>query len=269
MYGRICHIVAQAAGGQTIDVSQLRCRFQIKQHNLMGPDKAIIKITNQNPVIARKFVTPNAEFTTISIYTGWEDEGGTVAMIFSGHIVQAFYGRENPTDTLTTIVATAGHQAHNYATLSTTLPAGSTQMDQLNAAAKAMGKYGITLGYVDPSLNLGATKYPRAMPLWGMARNVLHNISRSHDAQVSYKNGQIQVLGKNSALPGGAVVLNSKTGMVGMPTQEIGGIMVRSLINTKIRCGGQIKIDQKDIQQLVQQTGAEGDLTRRRSIRPR
>jgi hypothetical protein len=259
MWLRKFKIVAQAAGGQSMDLSELRCRFTIKMHGEHGPDKAIIKVTNQNPATARQFCTPNAEYTTISIYCGYQD-GPQESMLFSGGIVQAFYGRENPTDTLTTIVATAGHQAHNYATVSKTLPAGSTPQDHVNVAVQAMKKYGLDLGFIGQSLNLMTPKYPRAVMLFGMARNVLANVARMKNGFVSYQNGQIHMLGAQDNLPGGAVVLNSKTGMIGMPTQEIGGIRVRSLINPSIKVHGLIQIDQKSIQQLQLQTGPDGQL---------
>ncbi len=257
MYDRICSITAQAAGGQTIDVSDLRCRFEIKQHSALGPDKAVIKITNQNPQTAQLFTTNNAEFTTISISCGYRD-GGTPGELFRGNIVQSFYGRDNPTDTLTTIVATAGHQAHNYAPVSKTLAAGSTPMDHLNVAVQAMQPYGIELGFIGPSVDLSTPKYPRAVTLYGMARDILFNIARLKKAQISYKLNQIQILGQTDSLPGGPVVLNSTTGMVGMPTQEIGGIMVRSLINPAIKVSGLIQINQADIQRQLLPTTKQG-----------
>jgi hypothetical protein len=260
MYGRLCSIAAQAAGGQTIDLSELRCRFEIKQHSELGPDKATIKITNENPQTAMLFTQNNAEFSTITISCGYQDEG-TLGALFSGNIVQAFYGRDTPTDTLTTIQATAGHQAHNYAVVSKTLAVGSTPMDHLNVAVQAMQQYGLQLGFIGPSVDLTTPKYPRAVTLYGMARDILFNIARLKKAQISYKLGQIQILGQTDNLPGGAIVLNSTTGMIGMPTQEIGGIMVRSLINPAIKVGGQIQINQADIQQQLQPTSTTGALT--------
>ena len=194
MYLRQCSIVAQAAGGQTIDLSQLRCRFEIKQHSALGPDKAIIRITNENPQTARMFTQNNAEFSTITISCGYQDEGSS-GMLFSGGIVQAFYGRDNPTDTLTTIQATAGHQAHNYAVVSKTLAAGSTPMDHLNVAVQAMKQYGLQLGFIGPSVDLSTPKYPRAVTLYGMARDILFNIARLKGALISYQLGKIQILG--------------------------------------------------------------------------
>jgi hypothetical protein len=55
------------------------------------------------------------------------------------------------------------------------------------------------------------------------------------------------------------VMLNSNTGLIGMPTQEIGGVMCRSLINPNIVwAGGLVQINQGDVQGLlrgVQPTG--------------
>jgi hypothetical protein len=257
MFRRTCKIIAQAASGETLDMSALRCRFEVKMHSHLGPDKATIKITNQNPDIARRFVTPNAEFTNISIYAGYEDD--ITGLIFSGGIVQAFYGRENPTDTLTTIIATAAHQAHNYATVNKTFAAGSTPRDHVNAAIQAMSKYGVSLGYVGQSVNLSTPKYPRAVTLFGMARKVLYDVGRLYNAGVSYRNYKVTILGPTDYVPGGIVKLNSQTGMIGMPTQEIGGVMVRSLINTRIKVGHRIQINQRDIQPLALQPQPNGD----------
>ena len=258
MYLRTCSIIAQAANGQTLDVSFLRCRFQIKQHNVMTPQRATIKITNQNPSTAKLFVTPNAEFTTVTIMAGYEDDGSN-GVLFSGNIVQAIYGRENPTDTLTQILASDGHQGHNYGVVNKSLAAGSTPMDHVNAAVAAMSQYGMSLGTIGASLGgLASPVYPRGVALYGMARDVLANIAKSKGADLSYQAGVINMLGPADNLPGAPVLLNSQTGLIGLPTQEVGGIMARSLINTNIKVGGLIQIDQGDIQGLLQGVNADG-----------
>ena len=93
-----------------------------------------------------------------------------------------------------------------------------------------------------------------------MAHKVLGNIAKSNDATVTYNKGKIQMVKKGDAVPGQTVVLNSRTGMIGMPTQDIGGIMVRSLINSNINVGGLIQINQGSIQGYQIPTTATGDL---------
>lgn len=257
MYLRTCSITAQAAGGQTFDLSQLRCRFHIKQRMAKSPATCVLKITNQLPDTARLFTQVNAEFTTLTIAAGYQDDGSS-GMLFSGNIVQAIYGRETNVDTLMTIMASDAHQAHNYGTVNTTLAKGSTPQDHINQAVQAMSKYGVTLGFLGPSLNLSTPVYPRAVTLFGMARDTLANVAKAKGAEVFYSNGTINMLGPTDNLPGGTVKLNSQTGLVGMPTSEIGGVMARSLINTAIKVGGLVQIDQGDVQGLLQGVQPDG-----------
>lgn len=44
-------------------------------------------------------------------------------------------------------------------------------------------------------------------------------------------------------------MLNSNTGMIGMPVQTLGGIQVRMLLNARVRPGTRIQIDQRSILQ--------------------
>jgi len=245
---RTCSVQLQALGGKVLELSDLRCRFHITQVTVNTPSVAILRITNQNPTTAQQLVKPSSEFTTLQISAGYQDEG--MGVIFLGNVTQIIYGRENPTDTLTTIMAGDGHQFHNYAKVHQTLPAGSTPKDMLNAAMTEASKYGVSLGYIASSIDLTVPKSARAIMLMGMARHVIFDIARSKQAYASYSRGKLNMLKKDDNAPGAPVKLNSETGMVGMPTQEIGGIMVRSLINPKIQINGLVQINQADIQKL-------------------
>lgn len=61
-------------------------------------------------------------------------------------------------------------------------------------------------------------------------------------------NNKLNIVKHGESLPGAVVVLNSDTGMVGMPSQTMGGIEVRCLINPEIKAGSKIKIDEASIQ---------------------
>ncbi len=67
------------------------------------------------------------------------------------------------------------------------------------------------------------------LTLFGHARDVLANIAKTKNASVSYQNEQVTIVPKGGSAPGGAIVLNSTTGMIGMPSQSIGGIFARCL----------------------------------------
>ena len=71
----------------------------------------------------------------------------------------------------------------------------------------------------------------------------------------SIQNDQLMMVPHASPLPDDAIVVNSTTGMIGMPVETPGGIIVRTLINSKIGVYSQIQVNESDIQraQLTQE----------------
>ena len=236
-YLRYCSVTADSS----IDFSTLRCRFQISQWTMQTPSILKLVISNITPAHAQQFV--HKEYKTITIDAGYQDGHG---IIFKGDIKQAIYGRESPTDTIATVYAADLDRFHNYAVVHTTFPPGSTPQQHVNAAIQAGSSMGASLGYI--GIDLSTPTFPRAVTLFGMARDVLANIAQGKQATVSYQQGKIQMLGNGHSTPGGAIKLNSTTGLIGMPTQTIQGIFARCLINPAIHIGSQVFIDQKDIQ---------------------
>ncbi len=235
--------------------SGLRIRFQITATPITTPNPATILITNANSGDARNTLK---EFGPITLDAGYNDSHG---VIYSGQLKQAIYGRESPTDTLLTLFAGDNHTAHNYATVSTTLPPGSTPQQHLNVALQAMQPFGTSLGYI--GVDLSKPTYPRAVTLFGMARDVLINIAKSKNAVVGYQQGKVTMVPQGGSLPGGPIVLNSSSGLIGMPSQTTEGIMARCLINPQIQANTQVQIDQKDIQGGIAalQVGASNAIT--------
>jgi hypothetical protein len=196
---------------------------------MLTPSVLTLKITNPLPSRAQAVV--KQEYKHIKIDAGYQTNHGT---IFQGNIIQAIYGRENPTDTLLTIYAADGDHAHNYATTNTVLPPGSTPNDHLNVALAAMGPKGVTKGFI--GVDLSTPTYSRAVTLVGMARDILTNIAKGKQATVSYQQEKVTIVQNGKSAPGAAIVLNSTTGLIGMPTQTIQGIFARCLINAAIHC---------------------------------
>jgi hypothetical protein len=262
-YGRACTIVA---GGTTYVLVEgvgppigLRGRFSVKLFaDGLTLNKAVVRISNPLPATAQQFVTPQAEGLPLTITAGYTDNS---AIIFSGFLRQAIYGRDSPTDTVLTLIGADTDKAHNYGTISQTLAAGSTPMDQINAAVTAMAKAGqIAVGYLDPALNLLQPVFPRAVALYGMGRDVLLNVAKSKQANVSYQQGQVQMLGAQASIPGSAFVLNTNTGLVGMPTQTVGGIMARILINPSVKINTSVQIAQSLVQGAQLPLGPDGNI---------
>lgn len=227
-------------GSQGIDCSEMRIRFLVRKQKTGAPEQADITITNLSNATANKI---RNEFKEVYLEAGYE---GGAEEIFRGEIVQVRGpGRENPTDTYLNIQAVASPRAHSYAVVNKTLAKGHTFRDQVDAVLEAMKPFGVTAGHI---ADLGNVKMPRGRALFGMARSQLRTICQSVGASWHITGGKLNIVKNTDSLPGGAIVLNSDTGMVGMPVQTIEGVEVRCLLNPRLKVEGLVKIDEASIQ---------------------
>lgn len=249
-YLREIKLVVYGTNLNGLDLSNLRIKFSVKQTDSQSPNTADIRIYNISAETALSMLVnlnppPGIGFSTpgrVVLQAGYQSNFG---VIFQGNIKQVILGRESATDTFVDIVAGDGHLAYNYAIVNTTLAAGSSQSNQINAAATSMSPYGTGLGYISP---LQQTKLPRSKTMYGNARNYLRAVSQSSNQTWSIQNEKITFIPKTSYLPGTAVVLTSKTGLIGTPQQTNEGVNVKCLLNPIIRVGGRINIAEATIQ---------------------
>lgn len=242
LYDRRFSIVVADQKGQGLELGGLRCRFQVRQFEGPTPNSIYLEITNLSAATASRMKT---EFTRVQISAGYE---GRYGVIFDGTIIQSRYGRNSPTDTYCGIVATDGDTAHNYAVVNKTLAAGSKPEDAHREALTAMDPFGVTKGYTDPKMTGDAL--PRGKVLFGMARDVLHKVSKTTDTQWSIQNGRVVVTSRDGYLPNEVIVLNAKTGVIGLPHSAPDGIYVRCLLDPLLKIGQRVKLDNKSIQLL-------------------
>ena len=161
-------------------------------------------------------------------------------MLFSGDVVWFERGREeNQTDTFLRIYANSFDIAINQSMVNTTLPAGSTQKDVAQACVDAMNKDESTLHMALGTLTAGMedAKSPRSRTLYGMPKDILRDVAQTVGGHCFIDpKGKVNIVKPDdppSASP--VVVLNSRTGMIGVPHQNIDGSMsARCLLNPSI-----------------------------------
>lgn len=224
-----------------IDLSALEIKFTVKRSDTMTPNVADIRVYNLEEETARRI---KKEFTKVTLQAGYE---GNYGVIFQGNIKQVILGRESATDTFIDIVAGDGDRAYNFAVVNSTIAAGATQEDQVNASIKAMQDKGVAAGNIG---DMPPEKLPRGKVMFGNARNYLRDVAQSTDKSWSIQDEKVTFIPKKSYLPGERVVLTSKTGMIGTPQQTNEGVNVKCLLNPLIKIGGRIEINNKSIEQL-------------------
>ncbi|MBT2142676.1 MULTISPECIES: hypothetical protein [unclassified Rhodanobacter] len=224
-----------------IDLSELHIRFQVRNTTAQTLKRAEIRIYNLNQDTARKIQN---EFTRVELSAGYGDE---VGLIFQGQIAQIQVGRENATDSYVHIFAQDGDAAYNFATTNRTLAKGWTPDQLYSALLQDLSSFGVTAGY-KPDFSTESAS--RGMACYGMTRDHLRNLAEQQGCEWSIEDGKLNFVKLSSFLPGEAVVLNSASGMIGTPEMTIQGLVVRSLLNSNIKSGGQIKIDNASIASL-------------------
>lgn len=241
-YLREISLVLEGGGG-TLDLSNFRVKFQvIHGETITAPQSAVITIYNLKSETERQI---QKEFKKVSLSAGYR---GAAGLIFKGEIIQAARGRENPVDTFITLVAKDSDTAHSYGVVNKALASGHTYKDQVMECFKAMKVHGVELGFI---ADLGSKKFPRGVVLHGMAKDILRRIGFATQTTASVQGGKLQMVKNDGFTPGDAIVLNSRTGMVGRPEQTIDGIVARCLLNPRIRPGTKLKIDEASISQQL------------------
>lgn len=224
--------------GDGLDLSGLHITFKVSKKDVQTPNTATIKIYNLAEDTIKRM---RKEFTRIIVQAGYESNFG---VLFDGNIMYVRRGRENNTDTYLELVAGDGDVAYNHAIVRRTLASGSTPNNQISVAAEEMAGKGAATGFVD---NLGGRPLPRGKVMYGMARHYLRKSCESTNASWSIQDGRLQVVKNDGVLPNQAVLLTSKTGLIGTPEINNEGIKAKCLLNPQLKIGGKVKIDEASI----------------------
>lgn len=240
LYGRRISLTFAAGDGHAVDMSELHVQFSVRQFEAMTPNMLDVRIFNVSLGTALRL---RSEFDRVIIQAGYDGQFGT---LFEGSIVQTRRGRVSPVDTYVDVTAFDADQGHNFAVVNKTLAAGATPSDVHKCLLDSMTPYGVTEGFTD---TLSGPTLPRGRAIYGMARDHLRDLADGTGCNWNLKDGKLNFVSETGYLPGETVILNSTTGMIGLPQQTQEGIMVRTLLNPNLKINSLIKIDNASIQQ--------------------
>jgi hypothetical protein len=252
---RFCSIIAGGSGGKTIDLSELRCRFTIRQFTSHSANEAYIRITNVKKETAKLFTSPDSEYKDITLDLGYVEGHGVV---FKGKIKQAIYGRENPTETFLELICSDGEKALRHAVVNKTFKAGSTAKDHYDEILKKFDELGVKAGKII-GIDLTQLKYPRATTLFGMGSDIVRTIAKSVSSNFSILNEEAHLIRRDKTFEDGPIEVNSNTGMIGSASQTIQGIQVRILINNNVTIHKLIHLNEDEILKARFALDAAGD----------
>lgn len=233
----------------TIDLSNMHFRFRTAQQDLESPNNCNIRVWNLSEATVNAIT--KYEYDRVILQAGYDNTGHGV--IFDGNIKQFRLGRENGTDTYLDILAADGDLAYNFSLINETIAAKSTPAQRHATLIKKFNEKGVKKGHV---MEFTGGVLPRGKVLFGMARVYMRQLAESQGATWGIDNGEINVIPLDGFKPGEALVLTAQTGLIGLPEQTNNGIEAKSLLNPRIEVSSLVRIDNRSVNQLLQQNGS-------------
>jgi hypothetical protein len=86
--------------------------------------------------------------------------------------------------------------------------------------------------------------------IYANARDHLKKLADTYGFTWSVQDGNLVFISQGAYLPNQAVVITSKTGMIGTPQQTTEGIDVKALLNPNIKVHGRIQLDNASIARM-------------------
>lgn len=238
--------------GKGIKFSDLKVTFQIQKMpaTIFNGFVGNFKVYNLSKKTQDRIL--KGEFTRIQVIAGYDgnpDVSGNypdrnVGLIFNGDVRFTISGRDNPTDTWTLLQCIDAWEGHLKASVKTTVAAGWKYDQLFSLGMESYKPYGITTGTIP---EFPATEFPRGRVLYQNSSELMNSIARQCNGNWWYENNQVNIVPDDKYIEE-AIVLNSQTGLIGMPQQTMGaGVNVRCLINPNIKLGGLIRLDQASV----------------------
>ncbi|MGI3903107.1 MAG: baseplate hub protein [Janthinobacterium lividum] len=245
-FGRTCTLSLSGGSGSDMVAHSsglygLKIAFEIESHTLQSPDLAQFTLYNVSPTTAAKV---QGEFKEVVFTAGFEFGSGE-GEIFRGQIVETQYGEKTDNFTTTMLRIWCANSDLAYrARVNTTLAAGSTHQDIVNASLKAMqdAQPGFSMGQI-VGIDLTQPRFVRGIPLVGMARDFLREVALKYGATFTLSGNKLDIIHRSAEVPGaGPVILSSTSGMINQPIQRVEGIIVQCLINPAIQLNSTIQV---------------------------
>lgn len=264
-YLRKYSLTVYSDSGNALDLSSLRFAFSIRRGDAQTPNSADIRVYNVNDTTAQRvqLITPQPEFSRVSISAGYE---GNFGVVFDGQIKQVRRGRESQVDTFIDITGADGDSAYNYSTIAMSLAAGHTSpANAVETIIQQMGKYSIQQGY---SPALSTNPLPRGKVLYGMCRDELRKCAVNTSTSWSIQDGKVNLVPLTAYMEGEIPVITSATGMVGLPEQTQNGIRIKTLLNPNLKIGQAVKLDNASIQRYRYSLGFNDQVANQSVLAP-
>lgn len=210
-----------------------RIKFKIIKTSDSKPNKSNVQIYNlskESRTLAEK------KGLVFLLSAGYET---TQETLFSGDVARIITELDGP-DYVTTFEAGDGEKAFQTARLEKSFQEGADVKDVFSEIISSLGKT------IKDITSIKSQKLNNGIALTGLSRTHMDELTKRYGLEWSIQDGGIQVLEKNKSTKEVAIVLNSNSGLVGVPKKkEDGSIDLVSLLQPQIKPGRTIRVESR------------------------
>jgi hypothetical protein len=230
---------------KTLDLSKFHVTFRTSNADIESPNNAWIRIYNLSLDTMNRI---KAEFSQVTLNAGYVN--GNYGVIFQGTIKYFAEGKQDNVSRFLDLFCADGDIFYNNTLANRTIAKGATPLDMIKLLANDAGVPADTL-----SLKIDAQHKPllRGAVVFGMMRAKMRDIASTLDAGWSVQDGSLTFTDNTGYREDDVVKINSGTGMIGIPRQTPGGIEITCLLNSRLRIGRAIQLNDNEIIKLLQQ----------------
>ena len=235
LFGRRCRITIADEDNNALDVSKLRCTFNIVKTIQMEPNVSIIEIYNLAIKTENDIITNGKRVTVEAGY-----EGTQFGLIFDGDILQCINSREDGTTCKLTIVALDSDRAINFEMADFSIVRGQTQRSIVEHMTNVASNP-IQLGSISEQLD--DTQLPRGKVFFGKMSDYCRQIAKGNELQFYMDDGTLNLISMKDLPEGEIIDLSPSSGLIGTPEQSDYGVTGKCLLNPQIKLNSMIHID--------------------------
>ena len=182
LYGRRYRILVVDKTNLALDISQLRCTFNIVRNVLLEPNYSEVTVYNLNAQTENAIIK---EGMRIIVEAGYEGE--QYGVIFDGDVLQPIREKEDGTTYKLTITSIDGDKFMNFGLANFSLLRGQSMREVVNNVA-TNSTITTQLGSISEQIN--ETKLTRGKVVFGKSRDVLRQIAQTNSAAFYMDNGK-------------------------------------------------------------------------------
>lgn len=264
LFGRIGSVsVTQKGAARATEFKGLRFSFNVSKTSEANPNNGKVTIFNLSAQGRALVEEPDSQVIVKAGYSGFGVNPLDLVfdkseIIYVGDVrLNGIHNERQGPDIATTLECSTGLIAMREAKMNKSYAPGTTALQVITDMASSLG--------LDPSQiqTTGADVFLNGLSLSGSTKDLLSGMLKKLGVQWSIQDDELHIVDKKLPTAEPVVLLNEKTGLIGVPTKRSnGGYVFRSLLNPKIRPGRPLAIQSETVGGLFKprKVDHQGDL---------